>query len=64
MCSIFHENVLGRPTARSERNGLEGNGEHRERKARGKSRDALGQGIGISIEHSFKYLKAITNGVL
>jgi len=31
-------------------------------RARGKegARDALGQGIGISIEHTFKYLKAIT----
>jgi len=42
-----------------ERNGLERNGEQGTEDS-GNSRDALGQGIGISIEHSFKYLKAIT----
>jgi len=29
-------------------------------RGKGKNRDVLGQGIGISIEHTFKYLKAIT----
>lgn len=63
MCSIFHENVLGRPTAKVERNGLERNGEQGTEDS-GKICDALGQGIGISIEHSFKYLKAITTDAL
>lgn len=46
----------GRPTAKVARNGLEGNRPHRTEELR----RAPDQGIGISIEHSLKYLKAIT----